>query len=120
MTMNPYEVLGVSEGASMDEIKRAYRRKAKAYHPDLHPGDPTANEKMQQVNQAYDMLCNPEKYRTQQQSRSNPNAYGSYGRQGAGGYANPGGQYQRGNWQYSYYSGADGQNPWGAWQAAMT
>ena len=116
MTKTPYEILGVSEGASMDEIKRAYRRKAKEYHPDLHPDDPKANEKMQEVNQAYDMLCNPDKYRTQRQARPNPNSYGGYARQGTGGYANQGQQYRQGNWQYTYYSTADEQNPWGAWQ----
>ena len=96
MTKTPYEILGIAEGAGMDEIKRAYRRKAKEYHPDLHPDDPRANEKMQEVNQAYDMLCNPDKYRTQQQARPNPNPYGGYARQSTGGYANQGQQYRNG------------------------
>ena len=116
MTKTPYEILGVAEGASMDEIKRAYRTKAKEYHPDLHPDDPKANEKMQEVNQAYDMLCNPDKYRTQRQARPNTNPYGRSTRQSTGGYANQGQQYRQGNWQYTYYSSADEQNPWGAWQ----
>ena len=116
MTKTPYEILGIAEGASMDEIKRAYRRKAKEYHPDLHPDDPKANEKMQEVNQAYDMLCNPDKYRTQRQARPTPDPYGGYARENTGGYANRGQQYRQGNWQYTYYSTADEQNPWNAWQ----
>ena len=53
MAKNPYEVLGVPHGASEEEIKAAYRRLAKRYHPDLNPGDPTAAQKMNEVNQAY-------------------------------------------------------------------
>ena len=116
MTKNPYEILGISEGASMDEIKRAYRKKAKEYHPDLHPDDPAANEKMQQVNQAYDMLCNPDKYRAQERARPHPKSYGGYGRQDSGGYAGHGQQHRQGNWQYTYYSNAGGQDPWAEWQ----
>ena len=69
MIDDPYKVLGVSKDATKDEIKRAYRKKAKEYHPDLHPDDPKAAEKMNEVNEAYDMLNNPEKYQNRQQSR---------------------------------------------------
>lgn len=99
--IDPYKVLGVSRSATAEEIKRAYRAKAKQYHPDLHPNDPTAAQKMNEINEAYDMLTNPEKYAARQAQEQARNGYGygqggyqqsGYGQQ-QGGY-NPYGQYQ--------------------------
>ena len=74
MIDDPYKVLGIGPDASDEEIKRAYRRLAKKYHPDLNPGDAEAAKKMQQVNAAYEQIKNPEK--AQQQSGND--GYGSY------------------------------------------
>ena len=67
MVQDPYKVLGVSPDASQDEIKKAYRRKAKENHPDLHPDDPNATQKMNEINEAYDMCMNPDKYRVRRE-----------------------------------------------------
>jgi len=90
--MNPYEVLGIKEGASKEEIKTAYRTAVKKYHPDKHQDNPLnelAEEKMQEVNEAYDMLMNG-KY-----GGINGRAGGSYGTgAGAGSSSGP---YERNN-----------------------
>ncbi len=88
MVDDPYKVLGISRDATKEEIKKAYRAKAKEYHPDLHPDAPQAAEKMNEINEAYDMLNNPEKYRRRAQEE-----------QGRGGYQQGGQWNSSGGWQ---------------------
>ena len=71
MIEDPYKILGVSPNASDEEIKRAYRRLAKQYHPDRNPGDQEAARKMQEVNAAYEQIKNPDRGRA---------GYGGYSR----------------------------------------
>jgi molecular chaperone DnaJ len=102
MIEDPYKVLGVSHDATKEEIKKAYRKKAKEYHPDLHPNDPDATQKMNEVNEAYDMLNNPEKYKKEEQRTSS--AY-------QGTYRNP---YGSSDWNGSEYHRQEYQDGFGS------
>ena len=80
-----YDILGISKGATDDELKKAFRTKVKQYHPDLHPGDAEAEAKFKEVNEAYSVLSDKDKrarYDQFMQSRVDGNA--GYG--GAGGF----------------------------------
>ena len=101
MSENPYTVLGLPGGASDDEVKAAYKRLAKKYHPDLNPS-PEAEEKMKQINAAYDQIINHKQ-----------DADGPFGgaAAGDGGYGSAGGY---GGYYYDPFEGyrrqAGGQN----------
>jgi molecular chaperone DnaJ len=73
-----YETLGVARGAGQDEIKKAYRKLARQYHPDANPGDASAEERFKEVQSAYDVLSDPEK-------RKQYEAFGSTNGRGPGG-----------------------------------
>ncbi|NLG63824.1 MAG: molecular chaperone DnaJ [Candidatus Cloacimonetes bacterium] len=84
-----YQILGVSENASADEIKKAYRRLAKQYHPDANPDDPQAAERFKEVGEAYSVLSDDKKRRQYDQMRKmGPLGGFGFGRGAAG--ARPG------------------------------
>ena len=86
--MDYYEVLGVSKNASDEEIKNAYRKLAKKYHPDINPGNSDAEEKFKKINEAYTVLSDKA-----QRSRYDSGFYGSANSAGYGntGYGNAAG-----------------------------
>lgn len=82
-----YKVLGVSEKATADEIKRAFRKLAQKYHPDRNPGDKTAEDRMKEISEASDVLSDPKKRAEYDQIRQM--AKSGFG----GGFGGPGGPF---------------------------
>src|SRR3954469_24704015 len=84
---DPYSVLGVDRKASADEVKKAYRKLAREYHPDRNPDDPKAEERFKEIQSAYDIVGDPDK---RKQYDRGGIFFGSGGRPGSSGAA-PGG-----------------------------
>ncbi len=109
---DPYRVLGVSQSASEDEIKKAYRSLAKKYHPDVNNGSAEAEARMKEVNEAYSQIMKMRRDGTSGASGSSgygsAGGYGSYGGYGsAGGYGSYGG--------YGGYGNAGGYGGYGSY-----
>ena len=107
---DPYQVLGVTRGASDEEIKKAYRTLSRKYHPDANVNNPNkeqAEERFKQVQQAYDQIMKEK----QQGSSGNYGGFSGYGGQGA---SNPGGGYSKqgpfGGFSGTYYYGSNNTN----------
>lgn len=107
MNENPYDILGVPRDASLDQVKKAYRKKARENHPDLNPNDPKAEERMNKINEAYDRITNPEKYAA---SDARKRGYGAPYTPGYNGYSNPNASSQSGG-----TGGQEYQNPFGGY-----
>lgn len=112
-----YEVLGIDKSASEDEIKKAYRKMAKKYHPDLHPGDSEAEKNFKEVNEAYEILSDPTKKSRYDQfghAGVDPN-FGAGGGGAAGGFGGFGDFGDLGDLFGSFFGGGFGggrtQNP---------
>ena len=88
---NYYEILGVSKTASQDEIKSAYRKLVKQYHPDLHPNDPACAEKFKEINEANEVLSDEKRRKQYDFELEHPNMGGFGGFSGGGGFSGFGG-----------------------------
>ncbi len=95
-----YKILGVSPNATEKEIKSAFRRLARKYHPDVNPNDPQAEERFKEINEAYEVLSDPEKRKKYDQMRQQYEAWQRAGR--------PGGQFDWGRWATGGAAGPGG------------
>lgn len=109
-----YEVLGVDKGADDTTIKKAFRKLARKYHPDVNPGDKAAEEKFKELNDAYEVLSDPQKKAQYDQFGHDANSFGQggFGGGGFGGF-NQGGFEDLGDIFNMFFGGGGGGGPRG-------
>ena len=106
-----YSILGVSKNASDDEIKKAYRKLAKKYHPDLNKGDKSAEEKLKEVNKAYEVLSDKQKRAQYDQFGSTDQNFGGFGGGGfSGGFSGFDSDFDLGDIFGSFFGGFGSNN----------
>lgn len=123
MMTDPYKVLGLPSTATDEEVKQAYRRLAKRYHPDANPGDKTAERRMQEINAAYDEIMNrrhnPGGNRQSSSAGGGYDPFGGFG--GFGGYGGYGSSRQAGGRQSgnNYFAAARNYIQFGRYREAL-
>src|SRR5574340_644440 len=95
-TKDYYGILGVKKSASAEEMRKAFRKLARRYHPDVNPGDKAAEERFKSISDAYDVLSDPKKRKIYDQvgyysDQISPEAAEAYARAGGGPGGFPGG-----------------------------
>ncbi len=104
-----YKIMGIPKETPQSDIRAAYKRRAKQFHPDLHPDDPKAKAKFQALNEAYDVLGDPEKRKKYDQYGENWQAADAYNAAGGGGWEQAGGGGEGGEgFDFSQFSGGEG------------
>ena len=105
MAQDPYQELGVSRSASADDIRKAFRKLAKAHHPDRNPDDKKSEERFKRVSAAFDIIGDDEKRK--KFDRGEIDAEGHETMRGYGGGGGPGGGFQNGGFQGANFEGVD-------------
>lgn len=104
-----YKILGVKKDTPQDQLRTAYRKRAKQFHPDLHPNDPKAKAKFQALNEAYDVLSDPDKrakYDRYGEQWQQADQFGGFGAGGFGGRGAQGNPFE--GFDFSGFSGGSG------------